>query len=368
MATNFQWTTPAAASMLTSELGSLAGSATANSVQNQLQIYVTQINTLLEKLGSTDPLKNKSGYYRTTEIKNVDAQVLKDAYKTIMELREFLTGQTIQYRVFMDDGNQVSALELNTKQLLETAYKEGNSLRLGDYSALEKIGANVTNTTQGQNMNKRYRQVMEYFDWVPTGRKRYDRKTETYVDIQALKINEEKYKNRLIPGLSSKKRNQQWNRGWLFQAVNEQIIYDPIVEDRGPSLMRKMIDYSFFSKYLKRDTVKGFRGGDIIDTSWQIGKNQSQGQWQIKGVGASIMNQKTMMSYLSLIRDIMGDLNKLKKGIETDMDVNQIKDKVSKYFTTNDGLQNAANQAIDNAINSLLDGSGIKNLPGVTMT
>lgn len=355
MAYQFRWgTNYGALNNLTSELkieiSDEFAKASAKILKNNLEEIINRISELEKELIAISDDKN------TRKLQNSEEQLknlLKESYATIMQIRELLTGQTINYRIFT--GNSSSgyvARSITMEELLSQS---------SGYSAAKDELTILTNRfTKESNMDKDYNtrisdrlaEIKEnYMERVHyKNRETGEELTATGWAISLDKIAKRGHKldKRIQDMLMIKDKNGKlipriYTEGHLLEglAAYEEKEYD------------KWSIGEYFSDNLRSDNISGFKAGDI-------------GTWQIKKTGARLMRTSTIKTYITEIRRTLESLQKGEKEITKTLQEGSTTESIAQHlkglFTmdkqTDDLLNNVVQDSIDSVLNEFASATG----------
>lgn len=267
------------------DISQILADNTITSIAFDLNNYSKNINTALDQLKSWNSSLNSAEkeYW------------LKDAYTKIMDFRNYLLGNnnTIFYRLYIRDkgaGDDLKAtiVTLNEQQLMDLVNRDRSSLRLK-----QNLEAAITEETQDL---KRQAIFKMHIDNIQNGFEHPSNSPQHFVVTNKVR---QKYAKNLqflnnIAFLNSDntiRRLKLFNRGWIYQA------FDATVEafDQKEDLMtvsKPRFHRKYFTEELKFDNTVGFKGGDV-------------GLAQIKANMAALMSRKTLIKYLTIIKDAL---------------------------------------------------------------
>lgn len=259
--------------------------------------------------------------------------MMKSAYMTIMGFRNSLLGttETISYRIYIrgNDINSVSIVNLTEEQLMKYVERSGNSLRLK---------RNLDKVTQLEHDAKAEALFQAHFanisrSLVHKHGNNFVVPYEEVSDVVSSQIGSALYWQE-----SATKQGphpytpKMFNRGWIYQAFDA-TIYSLSQNHDISTVTTATTRQEYFTNQLKYDNVVGFKGGDV-------------GLNQIKSNMANLMNITTLISYLTIIIDILSPENYVKKE--------DLKQKILQEFTETGQISNAANITVNNVIDNLL--------------
>ena len=325
---------------LTSELGLYAGQETYKYIAQNLQAYIAKISDLQQKIIQYE--KNPTLSFDTE-------RTLKEAYATIMQVRELLTGDQIQYQVFTGTAGSKTShiLNLNTQQILENTSLSTltNNLRLNNINqeqALRLLKSNI-----GTNTNLFHRS--DYFElgdhqqsFLQAFNERYNElvnrnRSRTYTTKQAItrrrRYNPKtgKYQNDFIPtswlGKPDLESLTGLNEGELIESVSRY------------TFSRENNARSYLLNYFNRNNAPGVQSGDIS-------------HWQIKGAGATLLQTSAIRKNIT---DILNLFQQFKQAAQGSIKNQEIIQQVQSMFTNDASLTTQIENTIENSVNSIIN-------------
>lgn len=349
--------------ILTSELGMAAGQETWSKLVPQLSSYIQRINILQDKL------KNKKFDNNTEE-----AELLKEAYATIMQLREILTGSTINYRIYLNDSSSTSNNNFVIKSLSMQELLN-NGVSFDSVEQRLQIAENgiqqYFNELQKQGKQSELQQVSKAYEYEANRRLSMVKQNVVYGEKNYWLINKEtkKYKEvkfagyRIATNLLSKdnyskywtnkrkvssylittktgKIQRRWKYTEDFKFFNEGHIIEGVERSMYEGRRRNDNEFNlgtFFNSQMRFDSVSGFKGGDV-------------GNWQIKKGNANLMSAQAINNALNKVTEILkglssGDLSQVSK----------IQNLVKESFMTDKNIQNNISNMIDRTVNNIMN-------------
>ena len=295
---------------MNNDLTEIAAESAAEETEHLLQERLDQFNGLKSELSEV-----KEHLDIAPENKNY----LIQAYHLIMNLRAFFTGETIEYIIYTFDKTNENAkpkvYRVNDEHL--GLKKSQSDLKLG------QIAENIRQADRKAQIivNKHWDKIMASMEKVKVS----DRNLYQVIETILKKYGQEN------PGLyyDQEKRKMWFNKGQIAEAFFK----------TGKDVYRKTnkeLDYEttfdryYFGKYLKKDSTKGFQGGDYRNL-------------QIKATNASIMAGSAIKSYIEALLQLLN----LQKTSKED-----IKSKLKVMFTSKDSPQ-SLNKHIDKVVNEI---------------
>ena len=255
----------------------------------QLQIYINQLLALLELATKKGRAKGKKAARRDL------TPMMKNAYQIIMQFRTALLGKSeeIYYRLYIhgESFSDTSIIDINESKLMELVERSGNTLRL------KRTLDDSLKVFQNQ-------QVQNIFDQHINSILNSLKSVERGVVVPFPSVSD-------IFGHQSEAPNLYWqvdttrgrsaytpkiyNYGWIYQAIDATIadLYENTnSEEELSAIDTQTFRRIYFQDHLNYDNVVGFKGGDV-------------GLRQIKANFASLMNARTLISYLKIIQQIL---------------------------------------------------------------
>ena len=220
---------------------------------------------------SINDWKKTYGGQTTTE----EREVLFEAYELIQQLRMRLTGDELNYRLYIteeiDGISQIKMVEVPPARLREFL-PDNLGMREIDISA-SKIKAQATTSFQENSILAQWNDIIHKFDHPSRGKYRKSIYIQTRDTVSQY-------------GLITRKTSKRWavfNQGHLIEALDKANTTQTPIRDKE-DLIR------IFFSYLQLDSNPGFKGGDNAMT-------------QIKANSARLMRYTTILNALNTITD-----------------------------------------------------------------
>lgn len=217
---------------------------------------------------------------------------MKKAYTMIMKFRSFLLGenQTINYRIYLrsDSLNSVRVIDVPEEELMKHIERSGNTLRLK--RTLDNIEQTFNNSKVQKLFDEHFQSISHSLKHisgnnfvVPFNNVKDVIKSRVGVDNLYWQTDNGRGKSAYTP--------KKFNRGWIYQAFDSTVneLYD---NKQQKEISKEQFRFSYFTKHLAYDNVKGFKGGDV-------------GLTQIKSNMAQLINITTLINYLDIINTIL---------------------------------------------------------------
>ena len=286
-------------------------------LRKKLDVIIDKVQLQAYKAGTETRYKIRNNTDNKLEL-------MAEAYLLLFQIREFLTGENIDYRYYYTtSAGEAQVIQFQEKDLMEY-------MKFGK-DALEISQGRIK---KGQN-NEKYQALLDsHYQNLYQGIQ--DSTTAGRKVVHSYIMN--KY-NGTNPGLRNKedpRKYQLFTMGHFFEAVD--IAITEAIEQNQIDKY-SFIENAVYGKHLYYDNVEGLRGGDNAITMTQIKSN-----------AASILKYYTIIESLKKLRDIinMEDINK-----ET------IKERVKELYLHETKYQDmqaferAANQAAEKLVKIL---------------
>lgn len=334
---------------ITSQLGTEAGKET-------YKYFIQYIKNINERL---DILLKKLNNQQGLDSEETVASVLKDAYATISQIREILTNNVIQYRVYYNSDNSNIKSNYNTIELsMDELLNHGVSNNLGSFKSNLNLVENqlkdfAITSGRGQKattFSNRMSKVQEYMEKI-----QFSDKKAGYVPSK-LGLNE--LTDNELMALVSKKKLKQFQEEYAKHKGDRSFLEDEKIRSKyfrsytlghlGEGIDRSKDDDSwtigkFMTNDLRWDSVAGYRGGDT-------------GDWQIKMGNARLMRTSTIKGYLTSLQKVFTAIENQKRIITTSMGKEQdIAQYVKNIFSISPTIDNSINTMIENSINGIFN-------------
>lgn len=306
-------------------------------IQLKIQQNMQANSSLLIKTGRSYNLR--SGRDDESEIIRQEKMLLFEAYEIIQIIRMKLTGQHLNYRLYITtDGDDVNAtaqyidiantvdlfqyLGLNSKEISITASK---------VQAEIKKRENIPQDYQRQWFEAKYATVLNYFRHPDNGEQK-----ETFFVLKIPTV----FPQPPHPRKKSNNQNVVYTRGHIIEALDSTYrqYYSPLLE---PNQSDESEFITLFGQELGYDNVSGFKGGDIAMT-------------QIKANKARLMRYTSIMNAINKIL-VIYDLiaNPSSKGILMSVISKKIHQLYSNSRARNE-VSKISDTMIDNFVNKIL--------------
>lgn len=361
----FNSATNSIAKELTSELGTMASDEAWRQFAAQLKTYINKISQYEKKL---------ENWGKSHMSDSAREALLKDAYATIMQLREILTQEKISYRVYVksDSGDNMRLIETDTQTMLRAANIDLNKFHTAEnqLSAAQGMKLTLGSLTSPRKQNKRMNQMIKkgaheltaqnstFYKLVMRQRQNlredFDAEQIEYEHIDK-KTGKKEIRHTTV--LRSKTNpNLVINEGWVSEFADDytskyesylsvQSIAESVglmnAEANNKRNLRSILNNA------QMDRVKAFQGGDVLDY------NNTHTSWQIKNKNADLIDFSTIKDYISKILPIFKDIQKY--GTEG-IDSGAIKTQLKNLFTYDAELQKTLQDTIDQSVDNLLKG------------
>lgn len=226
-----------------------------------------------------------------------ETRLLYDAYETIQDLRQQMTGQQIKYRLYTSLGRKedrhIGYVEVEGNQLHKFITQEATALRINESAvrqAIRKKESEMKAAKIGFASTKRTSDMI-----------RYEKSTEAINKIYSGLLNQNIIESKSMSYIYTKKDGTQGqgtmrslvykgvntNQGEVIESIDKMIFDGNGRLNRGiySAGMDKFINHSIKKFALEKDTVSGFKQGD-------------NGLYQIKANKAQLMEYSTIMNAL----------------------------------------------------------------------
>lgn len=264
------------------------------------------------------------------KIENVnDRKLLFQAYETIQQIRYEITGQQLNYRLYITGDKTASYIEIGAsnlekfvgfhKKALDIAVgevkkelvKKDSDIIKGDMSIFYADAMSLMRKPSGMNSN--FLIQVDSNEWTYRKNKQGERMIVTY------------------------------NKGHIIEAVDKIVMNQAIDDiDKGQGFNSKL-----FYKYLKGDSVSGFKGGD----TFSVDNKRMITQIQIKANSARLMRYGSVIKALNNVISIGDQLEKLQQGADRGQVISEIK----KMYSDDSGkISSISDKIIDKFIDKFL--------------
>ena len=314
---------------------------TENKIQMDLSKFAKEIASMIKHF-EVQQNSNKFNTYAFKEDLRKDiakrSALAARGYMLIFKFREYITGQTINYRYyFQDHDGQVYVCDFNEHRLLDFIefFNSVDGIKIWS-TKIQKQSIRATNI-----LNNRFNAYTgnipnRYFEYAS------EKGSSKQVTYEIMK----KYRGNL--GLFqdphtelNKRRRQIFNEGHIYESLDTTISYLIIHQNSSEKLelTNKLIDDYMFGKFLSRDTVNAAKGPD----------NPFSGV-SVKSNNANLYSFNAIGEKLYEINELLKINNKA-----------QIKQKINAMFLDNsnknqiDGITEAMEDDIDRHIDSFID-------------
>ena len=215
------------------------------------------------------------------------------AYETLQQIRFKITGQELNYRLYITGpDNTARGLEIGAANLEQFVSFHGKAIDI----AVGKVRAELdkeASTFQRYDMTMWYKDAMGYM------RKPSGMKSTFFIQTDN---NEWTYRK----NKQGEKMIVTYNRGHIIEAVDKIMVSKSVDDiDKGLPFNDKI-----FYKYLKGDSVSGFKGGDTHSEA----ANGAIVQTQLKANAARLMRYSSIVNALNSVIAIGDQLEGLRSG------------------------------------------------------
>lgn len=267
------------------------GDETYSTINLNIEKFQKEIDKILNKVkliqvyNSHGKLKGYRIKYNSMEKR----KLLAEGYLLIFKLREFLIGETIDYRYYYNLPDPPGGVRVTTFSE-DNILKMMSSAQLG-FKIRQGEARKATEATEYQNLLDLH--YMNIMNGLGPAKDRSFLVTHTYIREKYASETEGK-------GLYKKdgKSPQVFTRGHVFEALD--IAFSEAINS-GKLEDFHSIEYSVFSKYLNYDNIAGTQGGDNQITMTQIKAN-----------AADLLDYATIIKDLEDIRNMLQLKNKVK--------------------------------------------------------
>lgn len=268
------------------------------------------------------------------KIENTESRrLLFSAYETMQQIRYKLTGQPLNYRLYITgpDGKSAKAVEVGAANLEDFVAFHAKAIDI----AVGKVRAELNAETSNY---KRYDVSQWYADAMGYMRRPSGMGSNFFIQTDPSQWTYRKNKD-------GKNMIVTYNRGHIIEAVDK-ILISKGVEDMDKG---KPFNDILFYKYLKGDSVSGFKGGDTYS---QNEVTNTITQTQLKANSARLMRYSSIVNALNSVIDIGDQLEGLKTGKSNRDDVVQ---KIKAMYSDDSGkISSIADDVIDTFIEKFL--------------
>lgn len=310
-----------------------------------LSIFKAQVDSLLKEMDIQSIRKKNSftgkwftSYEINKEVERKSALAAK-GYLLIFKFREYLTGETINYRYyFTDSEGNVKVREFGEDNLLRVMQFSPNGNKIGVATSRLMTMENELEAEQQKQknmfeslMNKHFKKytfpsVNDYMRSIGSNNLR---RVRTAIMEQYGRRN---------PGLRTKDgRAQTFNEGHIYESLDVTITYLFIRRESLELIPFNDIDDFMFGSFLSRDNVKGSKGADNQYSKTSIKSNK-----------ASFYNFNTVSNQLVQIQKMLNST-----------DQNTIRDTIKFMFLddtkTYNGVKTDLTEANEKAVQELLE-------------
>lgn len=221
-----------------------------------------------------------------------DRKLLFQAYETIQQIRYEITGQKLNYRLYITGDKTASYLEIGAADLEQFIGFHKKALNIAVGEIKKELTKKDSNFIKG-NIDPFYADAMALMR-KPSG---MQSNFLIQVDSNEWTYRKNKQGERMIV---------TYNKGHIIEAVDKIIMNQAIDDiDKGQGFTSKL-----FYKYLKGDSVSGFKGGDTFSKD----ANGFITQVQIKANAARLMRYGSVIKALNNVIAIGEELEQLKAG------------------------------------------------------
>lgn len=247
--------------------------------------------------------------------KESEVSLLYDAYETIQDIRQQITGQEIKYRLYTSLGRKsdrhIGYIEIKGDQLHNFITQEASALRINE-SAVRKAIRQKENEMKiikaGMSSTRRLYEDTRYYKSIQAINKIYNGLKDANI-LQTVKDLEYTYtKPDLTKGTGKmsgvifhgKNGDIKTNQGEVIETIDK-MVFDGkgrLNKDFYRYGIDKFVNHSISRFSIEKDTISGFKQGD-------------NGLYQIKANKAQLMEYSTIMNaiqdVLSIKERILGD-------------------------------------------------------------
>lgn len=307
------------------ELAKIFGEGTCEIVSFNIEELRKKLNLIIDKVQLQAYKSGTETRYKIRNNTDNKLELMAQAYLLLFQIREFLTGEGINYRYYYTtSAGEARVIEFQEKDLMEYIKFGKNALEISE-GRIKKQGQN--NEKYQALLDKHYQNLYQGIqDSTTAGRK----VVHSYIMHKYDGIN---------PGLRNKEdptKYQLFTMGHFFEAVDISIT-EAIEQNQIDNY--SFIENAVYGKHLYYDNIEGLRGGDNSITMTQIKSN-----------AASILKYYTILESLKELRDIINVQN-INKA--------EIKERVKELFLHETKYQDiqaferAANQAAEKLVKLL---------------
>lgn len=264
------------------------------------------------------------------KLENVnDRYLLFQAYETIQQIRYKITGEKLIYRLYITGADTAEYIEVGAENLESFIGFHKKALNI----ATSKIKAELKNADSNYikgNMSVFYADAMALM------------RTPLNMSAQYL-IQKDKNEWTYRKNRQGERMIVTYNKGHVVEAVDKIVMNQAIDDaDKGYGFTSKL-----FYKYLKGDSVSGFKGGDTFSKD----SNGFITQVQIKANSARLMRYGSIVKALNSVIEIGDEMEKLKSG----GDRSQVITKIKEMYSDDSGkISSIADEIVDKFIDKFL--------------
>lgn len=319
---------------------------TGNIIQMDLSKFAKEIASMTKQFEIQQKSNKYRGDFNTYNFKeNLRKDIAKRSalaargYILIFKFREYITGQTINYRYyFQDHDGQVYVCDFDEYRLLDFIefFNSVDGIKIWS-TEIQKQSKKAT-----EDLNERFNAYTgnipnRYFEYAFSGEKSKSKKV-TYEIIRKYHGNLGLFQNPYTE--LNKRRRQIFNEGHIFESLDTTISYLIIRQNSSEKLelTSKLIDDYMFGKFLSLDTVNAAKGPDNPFS------------------GVSVKSNKANLYSFNAIGEKLYEINELLKINNKE----QIKQKINAMFLDSSnknqikGITDAMEEDIDKHIDSFI--------------
>ena len=239
------------------EIGNIFGEDTVKIVTINIEKLNKELNNSINKL---ETYKKNQGGFKSLKNNSERKRLMAQAYLIIFKIREFLTGEKINYRYYYqtNDGH-AGVVEFEEDEILKYIKFGDTHIRIAN-AILSK-----------QESNQKYQSLLdEHYNNLYKGLQ--DDTESNYKVVHSYIFDKYAQMNAGLRNDNNPDQYQRFNMGHFFEAVD--ISFTEAINEN------KINDYNFiersvFGKYLYYDSVHGTKGGDNALTLTQIKANEA---------------------------------------------------------------------------------------------
>lgn len=264
------------------EISNIFGSGTYEILSLNIQELRNKIDTIINKVELLE-YKETGDSNKKYRIKNeTDSKLLMmaDAYFILFQVREFLTGESINYRYYYNTSEgRAGVIEFQEKDLI-------------DYI---KFGKNALEIAQGRikkqgESNQKYQNLLDsHYKNLYAGLK--DATTSGRKVVHSYIMHRYEETNAGLRNKEDPRLYQLFTMGHFFEALD--IAFSEAIAE-GKEDDFSFMEKSVYGTHLYYDNIEGLKGGDNANTMTQIKAN-----------AATILRYNTILNSLKDLRDIL---------------------------------------------------------------